>query len=475
LKEEALVNQFWQALPHATLKGRVLALPESVHFMGDPRVGSRIFVRPCYEEYFQLFLQARQAGVQDFVFTGTPGIGKSHFLYYCMWRLVTGPEPIARRILFQCEPPGAPLLEFRVGHTAVDITVLEQPPADYSGHFLLIDMKAVVPPIHFNGVNMMFSSPNMDRYKEFLKRSGSVKYYMPPCSLEELQQMREAVFPAVSEATVERLFDIYGGVPRFVLKNSSLDDAALKDALAKQTNYSELISAAGDDAAAERKARSTLVHLIPDPGNPQAARLCWASPRVVDEVLAKWSKAILQDMSDMVLATDALDSPAALRGRLFEAYAHSQLVCGQSSQLTSLADRNITLTFPSFADGVVHVFTNQTNLAILAPQLYHRPAKRNMTSVDAFAKDTAGNLFLFQMTVAKRHPVKASGLLDIINTFGAGCTAVHLVFVLPACQSSDEFQGLQGLLGSNGKVLQRSPAELKSLRQWVCKVPLQVG
>ena len=100
-----------------------------------------------------------------------------------------------------------------------------------------------------------------------------------------------------------------------------------------------------------------------------------------------------------------------------------------------------------------------------------RPKTARKPDPIAFAK--AGSaLFLFQITVAKNHPVKGTGLLSIIESFGKGCKDVHLVFVLPASAESKRVFNAQDILKPDGKPYQRLPDALKGMRQWSCQVPL---
>ena len=56
--------------------------------MGTPARGSRIFIRQCYRELEQCIKDGiEQRGIQRVVVTGTPGVGKSCYAFYWLWRL----------------------------------------------------------------------------------------------------------------------------------------------------------------------------------------------------------------------------------------------------------------------------------------------------------------------------------------------------------------------------------------------------
>jgi hypothetical protein len=83
------VVRFWRALADAQEDSDgCLPLPSGVFFMGTPARGSRIFIRRCYRDLEQCIKDSiEQRGIQRVVVTGTPGIGKSCFAFYWLWRL----------------------------------------------------------------------------------------------------------------------------------------------------------------------------------------------------------------------------------------------------------------------------------------------------------------------------------------------------------------------------------------------------
>jgi hypothetical protein len=470
---DSRVQRFWIELPGARLHGNVLCLPEGVYFMGLPRFGNKLFIPESFPNYFSLFLIELQAGKQHFVFTGTPGIGKSRFAIYCLWRL--SHEPNTRAILYHHSRQA--LQHYLPNGEVEDVSVDEfnnKQPA--MGHelqaFYLVDLEDLVPPLDFSGVTMVFASPNPARFRQLLEREGATRFYLPPWRLDEIMQLRASLFRHVPESTVEALFGMYGGVPRNVLQHAASGDASMEQALVRQESFGILMQIVTSDAQSDEKTRSVLVHLVPERENPTRAHICWASQWVVERLLKLYEAEVMEDLSRMVLYSSSLAPTAPLRSWLFEAWAHRQLAAGRIKLVQPLARRVRPMPFPRFFSDQPEVFLPRDDLALLPAQFYHRPAQRNMSSVDAFAKDIEGRLYLFQMTVASRHPVKGSELRNIINTFGYECQEVHLIFVIPQCRNATEFNKLQEVVKSEGQKYKKVPGELKSMQQWVCALPL---
>ena len=78
----------------------VLRLPEGVFFLGVAKLGSALYVRPgVYGPLFDELLRQKNRGERHLVLSGTPGVGKSTFLYYAMWRIVK--EALTDVIIFE--------------------------------------------------------------------------------------------------------------------------------------------------------------------------------------------------------------------------------------------------------------------------------------------------------------------------------------------------------------------------------------
>ena len=85
------VQRFWDVLPFIRASGTdngTLRLPRGVTFLGDPKLPKLLFLRPkVYPLLFNLVKRLKRTGTEGLVLTGTPGIGKTYFLYYLLWLL----------------------------------------------------------------------------------------------------------------------------------------------------------------------------------------------------------------------------------------------------------------------------------------------------------------------------------------------------------------------------------------------------
>jgi hypothetical protein len=89
------VQDFFLRLSDAEEIDKCLVLPKGLYFMGRKQRGSggSIFIRDSYcklEKFIRdaVELPSEEGGYDSVVITGTPGIGKSCYAFYWMWRLL---------------------------------------------------------------------------------------------------------------------------------------------------------------------------------------------------------------------------------------------------------------------------------------------------------------------------------------------------------------------------------------------------
>ena len=82
------VTDFAATLTEAVVTNNTLELANGTFFLGDPMLGSKLFIRPCYKELSEIILDGASSGAwRNVVVTGTPGIGKSVFGLYLLYLL----------------------------------------------------------------------------------------------------------------------------------------------------------------------------------------------------------------------------------------------------------------------------------------------------------------------------------------------------------------------------------------------------
>jgi len=205
-------------LPHDELKGRLAY--------------DHIFVRDFYDRFIEqqlgnfTYVEKRSQGA---VVLGTPGIGKSAFAWYVVWKALN----MGKTVLFHHFLSNNEYLLFRGDEP---VQVLDKFPEFYFSDEERENMVFVVdtaPPRGYFCYTVLVSSPDYKVVKEFLKTSSVHRYFFPTHTLHELKSMRDSCFGGNSvqgdklsdEELTRRYFELFGGVPRFALCDVANSDA----------------------------------------------------------------------------------------------------------------------------------------------------------------------------------------------------------------------------------------------------------
>jgi len=146
-----------------------LELPFDVNeFRETDRVLQYIYVRRSYFDIFNLICESITSGIKRIVVTGTPGIGKSTFMFYFVWKFLNDAEGSLDKNRFNLYIQCTPNKVLQFVHDRV--TVLQGVEAEDR---LNVDKKALVlvdiwepdEPMLCAGIRIVLSSPNPARFK----------------------------------------------------------------------------------------------------------------------------------------------------------------------------------------------------------------------------------------------------------------------------------------------------------------------
>ena len=242
VKSDHPLSQFVACLREDTLKERikdakrnlVIELPKGFVWLGDQEnFSNQLFMRPCYfdlldakKEYFN-----RNSKLRAVVYTGTPGIGKSH-----MCAFVVAQELIAGTVVFfkravksdkDVEERAVYRLHLESGvHRFQSSGVLDFVSCKDNTMYIVDGLFARFPTARVD--IQIFASPSQALYRPVRKSwPGYLYLHTPLVDLVELQSMRSAVstFQTLTEEDVVEWFMAAGGVARTVLLRASLGNS----------------------------------------------------------------------------------------------------------------------------------------------------------------------------------------------------------------------------------------------------------
>jgi len=471
---------------------------ESMGYEFAQIMDSRIFIRECYKEMYDLIMKMNT--VEDvkqrrrkFLITGTPGIGKSLFALYFIKRYLDE-NNYSAPFGFQREKGIANIITSN-GNLYVDV-----PNKFYKFEKNLPFFCDGVEKFEPNGPDVpslmiVTSSPDDARFKEYAdKKNFVVKLTMPVWSREELDEMYDAFgVERVHERVInieyqnvvkeQSLYDIYGGVPRSIQSQDGkkMFKALLNKGSTVASNFFKAGNMPGTGPDIENS--YTLVHLVPPKNEDDTYdyfdNLAVVASRYVFNVLQITSDIeVNRAMKKFLLLSDPGGRYASPLGYCFEAIFYREYPAEMN--LYALNERgssrakivsNITKTIKTPTDK--HHFPTSKSVMNWASNVFYFPSSRIFESADAFfiqGTKEQSELYIFQLTVAKKHSVKSKGLLKIVKYFedsgykiDSNSMKMHLVFVtpqkgssIPAGKQMTSYQAIERMKNATSVVLSKS-------------------
>lgn len=196
-------------------------------WMGDKSTfTNELYVRPCYQElleakdkYFEL-----NKHLSSVVFTGTPGIGKSH-----LCALVIAKKLIASMTVYfeSSERDTKKFFKLELegggegGVRKLESLDLDLLPGTANAIYIMDGGPSSCPSSPLE--SQIFASPSRLLYRGQRKVWPWLYLYTPLFDLEEMCKCKLTVsaFKAISDSSIEEWFRVVGGVARTVLKSTS--------------------------------------------------------------------------------------------------------------------------------------------------------------------------------------------------------------------------------------------------------------
>jgi hypothetical protein len=441
------------------------AAPTFYH--GATPEGIFCFARPRYPElYEELMGHFREYSAA--ILNGSPGIGKSTFFVYLLWRCLSEGEEGFSHIIYA---------SVHQKQTAV-ISVQDRQATVYKGIGLVGDLlsqheelqksrllyicevgDADNPAEFFRKQNictLVFTSPKTKHFSTFRKEVGAEMFYMPVWSLEELLEAHrflqaEAVLQPMTPEDVQARFAMMGGTFRKLLcwRRDTVEtpENYIRDKIASAKSLYKLIRGAVTGHYKPSIGGNHLLHMRVMPSSRfRAFQFDFASPYVAEQVMSVKKLEEVEDIEKWVNSSNTFEA-ATLCGFLFERLGHLKLPKGGQFAIRSLE----TPAVEQMADGSLPIKDGQISIpqrgsvrfdSLLAGSLrdtdkYYAPKNRALPAVDCMSPPST----LWQITMSKlqmpsSHPVDYPGLKKALLAMGVPQgSLVDLVFVVPSYPS----------------------------------------
>ena len=152
-------------------------------------IPDRIYIRKCYEELYDLSTEIMLNSSCTILFTGVPGIGKSMFMIYFLWRHQNDNRFTDKRFAFEIKSGVYNYYEPTNNNLANEYLCAKEvgSPSFHLDDILVVaDIFDSTPPLHHAKWTLIFSSSNPSRYKQFMNTNDSYEFLVPTWSEQEL-------------------------------------------------------------------------------------------------------------------------------------------------------------------------------------------------------------------------------------------------------------------------------------------------
>lgn len=457
---------FWAQLSNAKLEkvdnSTWLTLPGEATWFGIDNLGSYLLVRRVYENFWEVLQESKV----HYVFTGTPGIGKSFFSLYLFWKIRIK-HPTATIVLKDDDTH-----DFKVflpdGRTIIEqyhniSTILENP-----NNWYIVD---AIKPLIVNARTVLVTSPLYPRYKEFLKKGVEIRF-MPTWDADEIYAMCAKKYQHTHDSqenlaaywgAVKELAAYWGGVPRtlFPAEGTLAATNFLNSIEVLVKDLSQCFEYVDKSVYPNEVVSGRVLHLRTEEPYMQATTR-FASNKMGNELLMKYGSQLRDKISQFLSASAGHSALGGLRGTLFEPAAHRSLIKGGLFEVRDLETNEETAIV--FTSAEHHMFHH---IFEIRSQCYNQPVIPNFESVFALIPPTT----LFQMTTGDKHPIQVQGLKDLTRKLDT-TSPIRLYFLLP----SDKFQNFtkQPYHTKERQVYRRKEIFLDNIQQFALKIDMSM-
>jgi hypothetical protein len=450
-----------QSFANAQLVDECLQSPNDV-FLPYPQTKiKKIYVRKCYRDVFDLLL--KNIKMESFAISGTPGIGKSLFFVYILYRLMKDFEEKTlslrpNRIVYQ---NATEYTCFNLeNQTAVELEHLEAKALVRQQDTLYI-IDGQTTPMSSSCIALFISSPRSKQYKEFVKQKMAKEWYFPVWTLEELQSCQIQCYPDLSIEILTERYRVCGGVARFVFhKDYSIPVPKKMKSALNDTNAVRGVKYVGETTDIFPESHSLLQILVGDDefGNAyQFIGLDVASKYVGEQLWIRHSAQMITNLQEMFGG-----SPNEISRHLFEIYGHMVFsIGGRTLKCRCLEDATVTeITLDALNSQRVTFGKDSIPTAAALTGSYYEPTDEdNFPAVDSLSPQG-----MFQFTVAAEHPIR--GVL-ILGSLSKLYDEPKLYFVVPPHRfekfKKQSFKAKQGTI---------EVGPVAGLKQYVLELPV---
>ena len=422
----------------------------------------KLYVRECYQDVFRLLIEHINPYSKSYAISGTPGIGKSLFFVYILYRLVK--DLTMKNLSFK---PNRVVYQMGSTYECVDLqqqVVTRSTKFDAEGlvreqdTFYIIDGRYSQPLVS-SCVVLFISPPSSRWFKEFVKQKMAMEWYFPVWTLAELQNCQRHCYPALRIELLQERHRICGGVGRFIFhKNYSIPVPKKMQSALADVDAVRGVKYVGDITDIFPTSHTLLQILVGDDefrNTYQFTDLDVASEYVGEQLWIRHSAQMITNLQEMFGG-----SPNEISRHLFEIYGHMVFsVGGRTLTCRCLDSGTVTEMTLDALHNQRSTFGKDTIPSALSGNYYEPSDDDTFPAIDSLSPQG-----MFQFTVAAEHPIRG---VQILRKLCELYDEPKLYFVVPPHRFADFKK--QSFKAKKGTV---DAKDIPELKQYVLELPV---
>jgi hypothetical protein len=406
---DAEVTSFWNSLSGISEKYGFLHFPIRPCFF--PTHMEALYVRKSYEAVFAMIYNNHSPEDPEkrrhrMTISGSPGIGKSVFLFYILWRLAN--DTTTKTVILHRESDGGRIYVFQNdgcwrAHEIHEVHDLLRDPTTW---YLLDSFDSRPREVEATTIWATYLGIHFKMYFRYIETVHP--YYLPVWSLEELN--RVASLYSKDLQLVKERYHLIGGIPRFVLERNNDLKKGIGRALSS-LSVGRMFNFASDAEYNQNRISHFIIHCLADSTYSKYS-LIFSSQYVAGLVLKELLESQDDELKRWLCSEESLGHHRTLQANLFEQCAHRLLAAGGKFVGRSLDDgTRLELNVPRRR---VKMFDDISECS--DPSAYYVSRYWNYHCIDSVMLNEG----YFRMMMAEEHDIPGGEMMKLIKELRMG-------------------------------------------------------
>jgi hypothetical protein len=394
----------------------ILNLKIDVMIPGFSKLSS-ILVRDSYKQLFERItslLCQKYNETQRILVTGTPGIGKSMFAFYFIYRILNTVDQIEQEnfsfIYSSPHTDGYYYYDTKKSLFLYDKNLIHPKDDESKNTIMIVDGDEKHGALLTSLKTILICSPGKIHCNGFLKVHPKV-LYMPVWFIEEI--IEYSTYLKMNQELVETLFLKWGGIPRYIIEyasHSSINDLQniLEEAIF-ETEY-EKISHFNGQSAQDDQLSSKILHMYVE--NLELIRIVFASDYVKNRAINMMKQQHFIEIARIIQQGGKYLKLTA-NGDLFEHFGHLKLTENGTYDIRPiLIQNNISIIHGkiSMPKRKIKFFDQLPNSETFKREgdVYYQPNNKSYPAIDSFSYPNE----LYNFTLNEKHKITVCNELE---------------------------------------------------------------